>query len=115
MVKRYYKLSNGTTGIPLASYARPQPNQPDLVHLDEAPSPEYVWSGDEWVFDLELYKPKIILELDQLYSKWFKFKRTLSPQNIRDTYWAGVNDITAATSTDEIDTILADIKLEVLT
>src|SRR5210317_1015704 len=75
-----------------------------IIHdeVPKRPSQIYTWSGTEWVIDIEIHKRNVILELDQMFSEWFKFKRTLSPQNIRDTYWNGVDDINGGTTVEEI-------------
>jgi hypothetical protein len=87
-----------------------------VIHTEvpERPSSIYVWNGSEWILDIEIHKQNVILELDHLFSEWFKFKRTLSPQNIRTIYWDGVDAINAGTTVEEIDTIFDNIKLELL-
>jgi len=74
------------------------------IEVTQRPSRFYDWNGSAWIFNLDIYKQKKILQLDEVFSEWFKFKRTLSPQNIRDAYWDGVDDINAGTSQSEVDT-----------
>ena len=54
-MKRYYKLSNGSTGKILASYVRPQPQIEGLLYLEEPPSEYYEWDNSQWVEDVEKY------------------------------------------------------------
>jgi hypothetical protein len=49
MAKRYYKLEQITTGIPIESYARNQPHIDGLIYLEEAPNKLSSWNGSAWV------------------------------------------------------------------
>ena len=49
MSKRYYKLSEGTTGKPLTSYARNQPHIEGLVYLEEPTEDNQIWDGKNWI------------------------------------------------------------------
>ena len=51
-MKRYYKLSNGTTGKILASYARNQPHIEGLIYLEECPFENGIYDGQNWIEDL---------------------------------------------------------------
>ena len=79
MEKRYYKLSNGTTGKPLASYVRNQPNIEGLQYLEE-PQDKYntIWNGSEWEFNLSEYKLLKLNALeDKIKNNWLKINKTL--------------------------------------
>jgi len=64
MSKRYYKLDT-STGKVRASYARFQPNIPDLVYMEEPtvdPTLPVILSSSGWVPDVEEYKLQKINE-----------------------------------------------------
>lgn len=47
-MKKWFELSEGITGKPLASYARNQPGK-DLILLDEPKEEHQIWNGKSWV------------------------------------------------------------------
>lgn len=108
---RHYDLNND--GTQKGSYAKPQPRK-DLVYLENAPTPEHLWNGEAWVVSLQLYKEMKIEKLDNLFSEWFKFVRTLSPQNIRAAYWQTVDDIRNSATVPEVDIVYNNNEHEML-
>ena len=84
------------------------------IEITKKPSVSHSWDGSVWNMDIEIHKEMKITKLDKLYATWFKFKRTMSPQNIRNSYWDTVDAINAGTTAEEIDTTYTDNEKDVL-
>ena len=70
-MKYYYKLDQGETGKPLASYARNQPNIEGLQYLEELPDEYYEWNGSQWIEDVESYLKNKVLEIKNIITnRW---------------------------------------------
>ena len=65
-MKKYYKLSNGSTGKPLASYARPQPHIEGLVKLEECPFEHGIYDGEKWMEDIKEKAKKDLASTDSV-------------------------------------------------
>jgi hypothetical protein len=63
---KFYKLSDGSTGRPIATYLKPQPSIGGLLLLPDPPNDYSEWDGSEWVLDDVGYKKQTWKQLFQL-------------------------------------------------
>jgi hypothetical protein len=106
-MKKYHKIDI-STGKVLGKYARNQPHIPGLIYTEESENDYSIWTSTGWEDSLDEYKALKITELDNIYQNWFKFKKTLSPQNIFSSYSDTVDAINDSESIAEVDTVMSD-------
>ena len=84
-MERYFKLSNGTTGRILSSYARPQLDKPELIKLEVPEFEPAKRVNDEWVEDVDQYFINRLGEMRSIVSsRWLDSSRAIA--SVKEQY-----------------------------